>query len=155
GYELALACDEILLIDDRSSAVSLPEVPLLGVLPGTGGLTRVTDKRKVRRDHADIFCTLVEGVRAPRAKEWRLIDDFAKPQAFAAKVKERALALAAQSDRPPGTAGIALTPLTRTIDAAGIHYEHVEVRVDRKMRTATITVRAPKEAPPANLPMIH
>src|SRR5436309_1027952 len=82
GYEMALACDEILLIDDRSSAVSLPEVPLLGVLPGTGGLTRVTDKRRVRRDHADIFCTLVEGVRASRAKEWRLIDDYAKPQQF-------------------------------------------------------------------------
>ncbi len=97
GYELALACDEILLIDDRSSAVSLPEVPLLGVLPGTGGLTRVTDKRRVRRDHADIFCTLVEGVRAQRAKEWRLIDDHAKPQQFAEKVKSRAQALAAQS----------------------------------------------------------
>ena len=103
GYELALACDEILLIDDRSSAVSLPEVPLLGVLPGTGGLTRVTDKRRVRRDHADIFCTLVEGVRAPRAKEWRLIDDHAKPQQFAAKVKERALALAG-AERPAGRA---------------------------------------------------
>jgi benzoyl-CoA-dihydrodiol lyase len=100
GYELALACDEIMLVDDRSSAVSLPEVPLLGVLPGTGGLTRVIDKRRVRRDHADIFCTLTEGIRAQRAKEWRLIDDFAKPQAFAEKVKERATALAAQSDRP-------------------------------------------------------
>jgi benzoyl-CoA-dihydrodiol lyase len=155
GYELALACDEILLIDDRSSAVSLPEVPLLGVLPGTGGLTRVTDKRRVRRDHADIFCTLVEGVRAQRAKEWRLIDDHAKPQQFAAKVKERALALASRSDRPQGTKGVALTPLARTIDAAGIHYEHVDVHVDRKARAATITVRAPKEAPPARLPVIH
>src|SRR5437870_5120711 len=100
GYELALACDEIVLIDDRSSAVSLPEVPLLGVLPGTGGLTRLTDKRKVRRDHADMFCTLVEGVRAPRAMEWRLIDDYAKPQQFIDKVKGRASELAAQSDRP-------------------------------------------------------
>ena len=99
GYELALACDEIILIDDRSSAVSLPEVPLLGVLPGTGGLTRVTDKRRVRRDHADIFCTLVEGVRAARAKDWRLIDDFAKPQQFADKVKERA-ARARRGERP-------------------------------------------------------
>src|SRR5512137_492543 len=89
GYELALACDKIWLIDDRSSTVSLPEVPLLGVLPGTGGLTRLTDKRRVRHDHADIFCTLVEGVRAARAKEWRLIDDFAKPQQFADKVKAR------------------------------------------------------------------
>jgi len=155
GYELALACDEILLIDDRSSAVSLPEVPLLGVLPGTGGLTRVTDKRKVRRDHADIFCTLVEGVRAPRAKEWRLIDDHAKPQQFAAKVRERALALAAQSDRPPGAAGVALTPLARAIDAAGIHYEHVDVRFDRKARVAPLTVRAPKDAPPTELAAIR
>src|SRR4030095_14103775 len=155
GYELALACDEILLIDDRSSAVSLPEVPLLGVLAGTGGLTRVTDKRRVRHDHADIFCTLVEGVRAQRAKEWRLIDDHAKPQQFAAKVKERALALASQSDRPQGGRGSALPPLARTIDATGIHYEHVDIRLDRKARAATITVRAPKEAPPALLPVIH
>jgi benzoyl-CoA-dihydrodiol lyase len=95
GYELALACDEIILVDDRSAAVSLPEVPLLGVLPGTGGLTRLTDKRQVRRDHADMFCTLIEGIRAPRAKEWRLIDDFAKPQQFAEKVQRRALELAA------------------------------------------------------------
>src|SRR4051812_42524703 len=95
GYELALACDEILLVDDRSSAVSLPEVPLLGVLPGTGGLTRVTDKRKVRHDHADIFCTTTEGVRGQRAKDWRLVDHLAKPAAFAAAVRERALALAA------------------------------------------------------------
>ena len=155
GYELALACDEILLIDDRSSAVSLPEVPLLGVLPGTGGLTRVTDKRRVRRDHADIFCTLVEGVRAQRAKEWRLIDDFAKPQQFATKTKERALALAAQSDRPQGAKGVTLTPLARTIDADGIHYEHVDVRLDRKARLATITVSAPRTAPPADLASIR
>ncbi len=149
GYELALACDEILLIDDRSSAVSLPEVPLLGVLPGTGGLTRVTDKRRVRRDHADIFCTLVEGVRAQRAKEWRLIDDFAKPQQFATKTKERALALAAQSDRPQGAKGVTLTPLARTIDADGIHYEHVDVRLDRKARSCNDhRVAAPKTAPP-------
>src|SRR5881398_3122865 len=100
GYELALACDWIMLVDDRRSAVALPEVPLLGVLPGTGGLTRVTDKRHVRRDHADILCTLTEGVRAPRAKEWRLVDDIAKPQQFAGKVNERALALAQSSDRP-------------------------------------------------------
>src|SRR5213075_2676656 len=148
GYELALACDEIILIDDRSSAVSLPEVPLLGVLPGTGGLTRVTDKRRVRRDHADIFCTLVEGVRAPRAKEWRLIDDYAKPQQFGAKVRERAMALAAQTDRPKDAQGVALSALTRTIDDAGIHYQHVDVRFDRKARTATLTVAAPSSAPP-------
>src|SRR6202453_2258428 len=101
GYELALACDEIILVDDRSSTVSLPELPLLGVLPGTGGLTRLIDKRKVRRDRADVFCTVTEGVRAPRAKEWRLIDDYAKPQQFAALVRQRAQQLAQSSDRPP------------------------------------------------------
>ncbi len=148
GYELALACDEILLIDDRSSAVSLPEVPLLGVLPGTGGLTRVTDKRRVRRDHADMFCTLVEGVRAQRAKDWRLIDDFAKPQQFADHVKRRALALAAQSDRPRDAKGVALPPLARTVDTDGIHYVHVDIRIDRKARNATITIAAPTEAEP-------
>jgi benzoyl-CoA-dihydrodiol lyase len=150
GYELALACDEIFLVDDRSSAVSLPEVPLLGVLPGTGGLTRVTDKRRVRRDHADIFCTLVEGVRAARAKEWRLIDDHAKPQQFAEKVRARALELAAQTDRPRDAAGVALPPLARTIDEAGIHYPHVDVAIDRKARQATITVAAPKGAQPGD-----
>ena len=155
GYEMALACDEILLIDDRSSAVSLPEVPLLGVLPGTGGLTRLTDKRRVRRDHADIFCTLVEGVRAPRAKEWRLIDDHAKPQQFAAKVRERAGALAAKSDRPREARGVTLAPLARTVDETGIRYEHVDVRFDRAARNATITVAGPANAPPAELPAIH
>ena len=155
GYELALACDEIILVDDRSSAVSLPEVPLLGVLPGTGGLTRVTDKRRVRRDHADIFCTLVEGVRAARAKEWRLIDDFAKPQQFADKVRQRALALAAASDRPQGAAGVALTPLAPTIDDAGYHYRHVDVRFDRRARSATITVAAPPAGQPQELAAIH
>jgi len=151
GYELALACDEILLVDDRSAAVSLPEVALLGVLPGTGGLTRLTDKRHTRRDHADIFCTLVEGVRAQRAREWRLIDGHAKPQQFAQVVKERALALAATSDRPADAAGIALTPLTRTVDDAGYRYEHVEVRIDRRARCATITVSAPKSLPAEGL----
>jgi len=109
GYELALACDEIILIDDRSSAVSLPEVPLLGVLPGTGGLTRVTDKRHVRHDLADIFCTTTEGVRGQKAKDWRLVDDIARPAVFAAKVQERALQLAAQSDRPATGKGVTLT----------------------------------------------
>jgi len=148
GYEIALACDEILLIDDRSSAVSLPEVPLLGVLPGTGGLTRVTDKRHVRRDHADILCTLTEGVRAPRAKEWRLVDAIAKPQQFAAKVKERALALAEASDRPTGAKGVTLTPIVRTITGDGYSYDYVDVRVDKKARTATLTVRGPHEPEP-------
>ncbi len=149
GYELALACDEILLVDDRSSAVSLPEVPLLGVLPGTGGLTRVTDKRRVRRDLADLFCTLTEGVRAPRAKEWRLIDDAAKPQQFAEKVKARAAVLAARSDRPgEGARGVALPPLARRIRADGFAYDHVSVELDRARRTATLTVCAPARAEP-------
>ncbi len=144
GYELALACDEIFLIDDRSSAVSLPEVPLLGVLPGTGGLTRLTDKRRVRRDHADLFCTLAEGVRAERALQWRLVDGHAKPQQFAQTVRDRARELAATSERPPDAKGVALTPLTRTVDATGYRYEHVAVHIDRRARCATITVAAPK-----------
>ncbi len=155
GYELALACDEILMIDDRSSAVSLPEVPLLGVLPGTGGLTRITDKRKVRRDLADFFCTTSEGVRAERAKQWKLVDHIAKPQAFAQAVKERAEALMAQSARPGAGKGIALTPLKRTIDDAGYHYEHVDAAIDRKARTATITVSAPRGAQPNDVAGIH
>ncbi len=155
GYELALACDEIILIDDRSSAVSLPEVPLLGVLPGTGGLTRITDKRKVRRDHADVFCTLVEGVRAPRAKDWRLIDAFAKPQQFRETLQRRAAELAAQSDRPRDAKGVVLTPLERKVDATGYRYEHVDVRIDRKTRHATITVSAPGEPQPDEPGAIH
>jgi len=155
GYELALACDEILMIDDRSSAVSLPEVPLLGVLPGTGGLTRITDKRKVRRDLADFFCTTSEGVRAERAKEWKLVDHIAKPQAFAQAVKERVEALMARSTRPGTGKGIALTPLKRTIDDTGYHYEHVDAAIDRKARTATITVSAPKAAQPTDVAGIH
>jgi benzoyl-CoA-dihydrodiol lyase len=155
GYELALACDEILMIDDRSSAVSLPEVPLLGVLPGTGGLTRVTDKRKVRRDLADFFCTTSEGVRAERAKQWKLVDHIAKPQGFAQAVKERVEALMAESTRPGAGQGIALPPLERTIDDAGYHYQYVDAAIDRKARTATITVAAPKSPQPADLPGIH
>ncbi|OGA05509.1 MAG: benzoyl-CoA-dihydrodiol lyase [Betaproteobacteria bacterium RIFCSPLOWO2_02_FULL_62_17] len=151
GYELALACDEIVLIDDRASAVSLPEVPLLGVLPGTGGLTRITDKRRVRRDLADIFCTTAEGVRGARAKEWRLVDEVVKPQQFAAHIRQRALELAAASDRPQAAKGIALTPLARRIDAAGYHYDCVDVVIDREARQATITVSAPREAPPQSL----
>ena len=144
GYELALACDEIILVDDRSSAVSLPELPLLGVLPGTGGLTRVTDKRKVRRDHADIFCTNPDGVRGQRAKDWRLIDDAIKPQQFAEHVKQRARKLADESDRPLDATGVALTPLKRSADEAGLHYQHVDVRWNRDARTLTLTVRAPE-----------
>jgi benzoyl-CoA-dihydrodiol lyase len=117
GYELALACDEIILVDDRSSAVSLPELPLLGVLPGTGGLTRVTDKRKVRRDLADMFCTNPDGVRGQRAKDWRLVDEVVKTQQFAEHIKQRALKLAEQSDRPTDAKGVALTPVKRTKSA--------------------------------------
>ena len=143
GYELALACDEIILVDDRSSAVSLPEVPLLGVLPGTGGLTRVTDKKHVRHDLADLFCTSVEGVRGQKAKHWRLVDDIAKPQVFAATVQARALELAAQSDRPADGKGVLLTPLARSIEADALRYSHVTVEIDRAKRTATFTVKAP------------
>jgi len=147
GYELALACDEIILVDDRSSAVSLPELPLLGVLPGTGGLTRVTDKRKVRRDYADMFCTNPDGVRGQRAKDWRLVDEVVKPQQFAEQVKQRALKLAEQSDRPAGAKGVTLTPLNRTVDEAGIHYEFVDAQVNREARTVTLTIRAPESVP--------
>jgi benzoyl-CoA-dihydrodiol lyase len=143
GYELALACDEIYLIDDRSSSVSLPEVPLLGVLPGTGGLTRVTDKRKVRHDLADIFCTVNEGVRGQRAKDWRLVDEVVKPARFHEAVYARALELAASSDRPADALGVALTPLQRSVDDTTYRYEFVEVRLDRNKRTATFTVKAP------------
>ncbi len=135
GYEMALACDEILMVDDRSSTVSLPEVPLLGVLPGTGGLTRIVDKRKVRRDLADVFCTTAEGVRADRAKEWKLIDHIAKPQEFQEKVRARALELAKLSDRPGGQ-GVALTPLDEN--------RLVQVRIDTATSTAEITVRGPQ-----------
>jgi benzoyl-CoA-dihydrodiol lyase len=151
GYELALACDEIILVDDRSSAVSLPEVPLLGVLPGTGGLTRVTDKRSVRHDLADIFCTSVEGVRGQKAKDWRLVDDIAKPAAFAAKVQERALQLAAQSDRPADAKGVVLKPLSRTVEADALRYTHVAVEIDRTKRVATFTVKAPTGTQPTDV----
>jgi benzoyl-CoA-dihydrodiol lyase len=151
GYELALACDEILLVDDRASAVSLPEVPLLGVLPGTGGLTRVTDKRKVRHDLADIFCTTTEGVRGQKAKDWRLVDDIVKPAQFAARVQERAQQLAALSDRPAGARGVALTPLARTIEADALRYPQVTVAIDRTRRTATWTVHGPTGAQPTDI----
>ena len=151
GYELALACDEIILVDDRSSAVSLPEVPLLGVLPGTGGLTRVTDKRHVRHDLADLFCTSVEGVRGQKAKEWRLVDDIAKPQVFAQKVQERALQLATQSDRPADARGVALTPLACTIDADALRYTHVTVAIERAKRVATFTVKGPQGTQPTDV----
>jgi benzoyl-CoA-dihydrodiol lyase len=144
GYELALACDEIVLIDDRSSAVSLPELPLLGVLPGTGGLTRLIDKRNVRRDHADVFCTVSEGLQGQRAKDWRFVDELVKPQLFAEHVRKRAEELGQGSDRPEGARGVALTPLQRSVDAEGYRYEYVDVQLDREAMTATFTVRAPE-----------
>jgi benzoyl-CoA-dihydrodiol lyase len=151
GYELALACDEIILVDDRSSAVSLPEVPLLGVLPGTGGLTRVTDKRRVRHDLADIFCTTHEGVRGQKAKDWRLVDDIARPAQFAVKVQERALELASQSDRPAAAQGVMLTPLDRADEPDALRYGHVTVQIDRSRRLATFTVKAPAGPQPSDI----
>ena len=155
GYELALACDEILMVDDRSSTVSLPEVPLLGVLPGTGGLTRITDKRRVRRDLADVFCSTTEGVRADRAKQWNLIDGIAKPQQFQEAVGQRAEALVAQSSRTGSRKGIELTEIERTIDDQGYHYKHVDVALDHAARTLTLTIRAPTPGQPQGIPSIH
>jgi len=155
GYELALACDEIILVDDRNSSVSLPEVPLLGVLPGTGGLTRVTDKRHVRHDLADIFCTTTEGVRGQKAKDWRLVDDIARPAQFAARVQERALELARASDRPAEAKGVALPPLARTIEADALRYAHVAVEIDRARRTASFTVKGPAGTQPRDIAAIE
>ena len=146
GYELAVTADHIMLIDDRRSSVSLPELPLLAVLPGTGGLTRLTDKRRVRRDRADIFCTAEEGVRGQRAVEWRLVDEVVPPSAWDAKVKERALELADKSDRIGGK-GIGLPPLDRTIGGDAIIYPHVKVALDRTLRSASITILAPSVLP--------
>ena len=154
GYELALACDEIVLVDDRSSSVSLPEVPLLGVLPGTGGLTRVTDKRHVRHDHADIFCTSVEGVRGQRAVDWRLVDAIAKPAQFADVVAKHAKDLPAHAKRAGASAkgqGVELKPLHKTVSADALHYAFVKVDIDRAKRTATLSVSAPKVAVPTTL----
>ena len=146
GYELALACDRIIMVDDRSSTVSLPEVPLLGVLPGTGGLTRVTDKRKVRRDLADIFSLTSEGVRADRAKDWKLIDAHAKPQQFGQLLATEIEALCAISTRGGASKGIELTALKPLIDDSGYHYSLVDAAVDRASRIATLTVKAPAAA---------
>ena len=151
GYEIALACDEILMVDDRSTTVSLPEVPLLGVLPGTGGLTRLTDKRKVRRDLADVFCTSPEGVRAERAREWKLVDHIARPADFDKAVRERAAFLAATSDRPAGARGVTLGKLQRTADAGGYRYSSLDVTLDAGGRTATFTMKAPEATPPTDI----
>jgi len=151
GYELALACDHILLADDGSSAVSLPEVPLLAVLPGTGGLTRVTDKRKVRRDLADVFCTTEEGVKGKRAADWNLVDEVVPGSRFAAALLERANAIANASKRQATGPGVVLTPLRRTIDESGdVAYSTVEVDIDRARGLATITISGPTNQPPAD-----
>jgi len=152
---MALACDEILLVDDRSSAVSLPEVPLLGVLPGTGGLTRVVDKRRVRRDLADMFCTNPDGVKGERAKAWGLVDEIAPPAKFQEVVRSHAQALVGESVRPAEAKGITLHPLERKIDDDGYHYKHVDVSFDRAGRSATITVGAPEGDQPQTLNQIH
>jgi benzoyl-CoA-dihydrodiol lyase len=148
GYELALACDQILLVDDRSSSVSLPEVPLLGVLPGTGGLTRLTDKRHMRHDLADVFCTTTEGVRGQKALDWRLVDALAKPAVFARSVSERALEMGRASDRPLQAQGVTLAPLECAYEVDGLRYRHVQVAIDRSRRTATFTVSAPSAPQP-------
>ncbi len=154
GYELALACDWIMLVDDRRSAVALPEVPLLGVLPGTGGLTRVTDKRRVRRDLADVFCAAEEGARGRRALDWRLVDEVVPPSAWEEKLRERALALATSSDRPAEASGIALPPLDRKIDGDIIAYPHLKVALDRERRFAEVRVLGPSELP-ADVAGVH
>ena len=152
GYELALACNHIMLTDDSASSVALPEVPLLAVLPGTGGLTRVTDKRKVRRDRADIFCTIEEGVRGKRAKEWRLVDEVISNAKFDEAVEERAREFAAASPKPDVEKGIALTPLAREFGEDGsVAYSLVEVAVDRNGRTATITLHGPEDDAPSDM----
>lgn len=151
GYELALACDDIVLVDDGSSAVSLPEVPLLGVLPGTGGLTRLVDKRKVRRDHADVFSTLAEGIKGKRAVEWRLVDAVAPRSKFNDVVTERARKLAAQVTAKKAGPGVKLDPVEPRVGADALAYRHVTVKLDRKARTAQLVVRGPASPPPATL----
>lgn len=151
GYELALATDHIIMADDGAAAVALPEVPLLAVLPGTGGLTRVVDKRKVRRDHADYFCTIEEGIKGKRAVQWRLVDEIAPNSKLEARLAERVRAMAATSSRNGEGKGIALTPLHRKIDDTGLHYDFVDVEIDRAQRIATIAIKAPEAAPPADV----
>jgi benzoyl-CoA-dihydrodiol lyase len=151
GYELALACDRIILADDGTSSVALPELPLLAVLPGTGGLTRVTDKRKVRRDLADAFCTVEEGVKGKRAVAWRLVDEVAPNSRFDAAVKSAAEKLAAASDRPTDATGISLTPLDRRIEPDAISYSTMKIEIDRSARRATITIHGPKQEIPGSI----
>jgi benzoyl-CoA-dihydrodiol lyase len=155
GYELALAADHIMLVDDRRSAVALPEAPLLAVLPGTGGLTRVTDKRKVRRDRADVFCSIEEGIRGSKAVEWRLVDEVVPNSKWKETVAARAKELAARSDRPMNAKGITLTPLDRKIDGDRVSYSHVDVEIDRARGLTTVTVRGPSQSVPASVEAAH
>jgi benzoyl-CoA-dihydrodiol lyase len=155
GYELALAADHIMLVDDRRSAVALPETPLLAVLPGTGGLTRVTDKRKVRRDRADVFCSIEEGVRGTKAVEWRLVDEVVPNSKWKDAVAARAREVAARSDRPKDAKGITLTPLDRKIEKDRVSYSHVGVEIDRARSLATVTVRGPLQGAPASVEAAH
>ncbi|WP_417782004.1 2,3-epoxybenzoyl-CoA dihydrolase [Terasakiella pusilla] len=155
GYELALATDYIMLIDDGSATVSLPEVPLLAVLPGTGGLTRVVDKRKVRRDRADIFCSIEEGARGQRAVDWRLVDESIKGSIFEEEVAKRAHAFAADSDRPSDAKGVTFTPLNRKIDGDRVQYDLIDIEINRSGRVATVTLKAPTDAAPADLAGAH
>ena len=155
GYELALAADHIMLVDDRRSAVALPETPLLAVLPGTGGLTRVTDKRKVRRDRADVFCSIEEGIRGAKAVEWRLVDEVVPNSKWKETVSARAHEIAARSDRPNGAKGISLGGLERQMAADRVTYSHVEVEIDRPRGLVTITVRGPSQGVPASVEAAH
>jgi benzoyl-CoA-dihydrodiol lyase len=155
GYELALACDQILLADDGSSAVSLPELPLLAVLPGTGGLTRLVDKRMVRRDHADFFCTTAEGVRGKRARDWRLIDTLIAPSKLAEETRRIAEEVAARSPRPSDAKGIALPPVERAIEGDTIRYPHLVVEIDRDLRAAHFRFSGPAAPPPADAAAVH
>jgi benzoyl-CoA-dihydrodiol lyase len=149
GYELAVAADYVMLIDDRRSSVALPETPLLAVLPGTGGLTRVTDKRKVRRDLADVFCSIEEGVRGKRAVDWRLVDEVVPPSTWNDRVKQRAAEFAAKTDRPKDARGVALTPLDRRFEGEQVIYSRVRIECDRAAGRATVIVMGPEAAPPA------
>src|SRR5215813_7664811 len=155
GYELALATEHIVMADDGSTTVALPEVPLLAVLPGTGGLTRLVDKRRVRRDRADFFCTLEEGIKGPRAREWRLVDEVVPRTRLDEAVRQRALELAGRSDRPAGAAGVGLAPLGRSIDGDQVRYAHVACAIDRRRGLAEITVSAPAEPPNGGLAAVH
>ena len=155
GYELALAADHIMLVDDRRSAVALPETPLLAVLPGTGGLTRVTDKRKVRRDRADVFCSIEEGIRGVKAVDWRLVDEVVPSSKWNDTVAKRAHEIAARSDRPKAAKGITLNPLARKIEGDRISYSHVDAEIDRARGLVTITVRGPSQAVPATVEAAH